>query len=404
MKNFFTCEVCFSKNLIQVLNLGKHPLCDDLIPLKKKIKNYEYPIVILFCKNCKTAYQKYPVNKKKLFPYNYHYRARMTGSVLSGMRDLVNSIEIKLGSLKGKNCLDIGCNDGSLLNFFKKKGCNTLGIEPTGAAKDCKHKVINKYFDKRVATKIKKSDFSPDIITFTNVFAHIENLEELINNLKIIIHTNSILVIENHYLGSILNYGQFDTFYHEHPRTYSLESFKYIAKQLNMNLFAVEFVSRYGGNIRVYLSSKIKKKNINKKEINNINKKELNYEKLFLRMNKNLFSWKKETKKYIINYVKKNGRFLAKAFPGRAAILIKLLKLNERHISAVYEIKNSIKVNHYVPGTRIPILPESELYSQSRLSKPILNLAWHLPREVRKNLLKNDYKGKVIDIKKFKKI
>ena len=89
------CEVCFSKNLIQVLNLGKHPLCDDLIPLKKKKKNIEYPIVILFCKNCKTAYQKYSVNKKKLFPYNYHYRARMTGSVLSGMKDLVNSIEKK---------------------------------------------------------------------------------------------------------------------------------------------------------------------------------------------------------------------------------------------------------------------------------------------------------------------
>jgi hypothetical protein len=167
---------------------------------------------------------------------------------------------------------------------------------------------------------------------------------------------------------------------------------------------AIVYDIRYGGNIRVYFSSKILKKNINKKEINNINKKELNYEKLFLKMNKNLFSWKKETRKYIINYVKKNGRFLAKAFPGRAAILIKLLKLNEKHIFAVYEIKNSIKVNHYVPGTRIPILPESELYSQSHLSKPILNLAWHLPREVRKNLLENDYKGKVIDIKKFKKI
>jgi hypothetical protein len=105
----------------------------------------------------------------------------------------------------------------------------------------------------------------------------------------------TLLVIENHYLGGVLDKMQFDTFYHEHPRTYSLESFKYIAKQLNMKLFAVEFVSRYGGNIRVYLSSKIKKKNINKKEIDNINKKELNYEKLFLRMNKNLFSWKKET-------------------------------------------------------------------------------------------------------------
>jgi hypothetical protein len=63
-----------------------------------------------------------------------------------------------------------------------------------------------------------------------------------------------------------------------------------------------------------------------------------------------------------------------------------------------------IKVNHYVPGTRIPILPESKLYLKNDLSQPILNLAWHLPKEVRANLIKNGYAGKVIDIKKFKKI
>ena len=390
------CEICDESKIVQVLDLGKHPLCDDLIPLNSKSKNSNYPIVVLFCKNCKTAYQKYSVNKKKLFPKNYHYRARMTGSVLSGMSNLVNSIEQKIGSLKNKSCLDIGCNDGSLLDFFKKKGCKTLGVEPTGAAKDCKHKVINKYFDKKVAEQIKNSNFSPDIITFTNVFAHIENLEKLINNLKIIISTNTTIVIENHYLGSILKYGQFDTFYHEHPRTYSLESFKYIAKKLNMNLFSVEYVSRYGGNIRAYLGRNIPKKKIKKKE--------KNYLKLFSLMKKNLDTWKRETKKIINTHVKTKGKFLAKAFPGRAAILIKLLNLNESHISAVYEIKGSIKTNHYVPGTRIPILPESKLYLKNDLSQPILNLAWHLPKEVRANLIKNGYTGKVIDIKKFKKI
>lgn len=371
-------------------------MCDDLIPIGKKIKNKEYPIVILFCKKCKTAYQKYNINKKKLFPSHYHYRARMTGSVLKGMDDLVQKLEKKIGSLKNKKCLDIGCNDGSLLNFFKKKGCKTLGVEPTGAAKDCKHRVINKYFDKKVAKQINKLNFSPDIIVFTNVFAHIENLEELINNLKLIITPNTTLVIENHYLGSVLKYGQFDTFYHEHPRTYSLESFKFIAKKLNMSFFAAEFVSRYGGNIRAYLG------NNNKKKI--INKKEENYVKLFSRMKKNLDTWRQKTKKKISSHVKNNGKFLAKAFPGRAAILIKLLNLNENHISAVYEIKGSIKTNHYVPGTRIPILPEFMLYLKKKINQPILNLAWHLPREVRKNLKINGYKGKVIDIKKFSKI
>lgn len=396
MKNFSVCEICGNNKLTEVLNLGNHPLCDDLIKVGSKKRCNEYPIEILFCGTCYTAYQKFQVSKKKLFSKNYHYRARMTKSVLSGMSDLVNSIEKKIGSLKNKNCLDIGCNDGSLLNFFKKKECNTLGVEPTGAAKECNHKVINKFFDKKVAMQIKRSNFEPDIITFTNVFAHIEDLNGLINNLKIIVSPKTILVVENHYLGSVLKYGQFDTFYHEHPRTYSFRSFQYIARISNMKLFAVEFVSRYGGNIRAYFGNNIRKKNIEKKE--------KNFQKLFLNMKKDMIQWKKKTKKLIFNHVKKNGKLIAKAFPGRAAILIKLLGLNENHISSVYEIKGSIKVNHYVPGTRIPILPEAELYKKKKLSQPILNLAWHLPSEVRNNLLKNGYKGKVIDIKKFKKI
>ena len=95
----------------------------------------------------------------------------------------------------------------------------------------------------------------------------------------------------------------------------------------------------------------------------------------------------------------KYGKLRAKAFPGRAAILIKMLGLSAEEISAVYEIKGSIKVNHFVPGTRIPILPEADLYGLDDQELPILNLAWHIPGEVRANLMLNGYKGEVIDIK-----
>jgi len=391
------CEVCEKTDTLdEVLDLGKHPLCDDLIPVNNKnIFCKEYPVVINFCKNCKTAHQKYQIKKEILFPKNYHYRARVTKSVLADMKDMVDCIETRFGSLNKKYCLDIGCNDGSLLNFFKKKGAKTIGVEPTNAANDSVHLTIKDFFSKKVAIKILKTVGYPDIITFTNVFAHIGNLNNLLVNLKIIIGPNTKIVIENHYLGSILDYGQFDTFYHEHPRTYSLTSFKFIAKKLNLDLCDYQFVSRYGGNIRVYLSkSKKSKKLIN----------ENNFKKKFLIMKNSIFKWKKYTNSFIKKYNLRDGKIRAKAFPGRAAILIKLLGVNENHISAVYEIKNSKKVYHYVPGTRIPILPEFLLFKKKDKKKIILNLAWHLPSEVRKNLKKNKYIGPVFDIKKLKKL
>ena len=386
------CEVCENKQLKKVLDLGNHPLCDDLIPIEDKSTCKEFPIEILFCEECLTAHQIYQIPKQTLFTKNYHYRARMTGSVLSGMADFVEGCENRFGSLHGKVVLDIGCNDGSLLDFFKIKGCKTVGIEPTGAALESKHPTINEYFDKRSAYQVLSLTGKPDLIVFTNVFAHIEDLQSLINNLKILSQDNTKIVIENHYLGAVFNGGQFDTFYHEHPRTYSFRSFEFIAQSLEVNVLDAEFVSRYGGNIRVYLGVGDK---------NQLDIDESHFSSAFIKMSTDMLKWITETKVMIDDHVSKHGLMRAKAFPGRAAILIKLLGLNENHISAVYEIKGSIKVGHYVPGTRIPILPEVELYAKKDLKKPILNLAWHLPSEVRANLLANGYVGHVIDIKTF---
>jgi hypothetical protein len=392
MNEIKECEVCGNINLREVLDLGFHPLCDDLIPFSSNKICKEYPIKILFCDTCLTAHQKFQVPKKELFTNSYHYRARMTGSVLSGMSELVSSCELKLGGIEGKLVLDIGCNDGSLLNFFEEKGCLTIGIEPTGAALDSRHKTINSFFDKNAAEEVLKIAGKPDIITFTNVFAHIENLSDLLGNLRLLIDEKTIIVIENHYLGAILDYGQFDTFYHEHPRTYSFKSFQFIAKSLGLNLIDVQFVSRYGGNIRVYLNSG---------KPTALTVDECHFSDIFYTLDRSMKEWILEMKEKINSLVIKYGKLRAKAFPGRAAIIIKLLNLTEDQISSVYEIKGSIKVGHYVPGTRIPILPEEELFLDPDQTIPILNLAWHIPDEVRANLKKNGYLGEVINIREF---
>ena len=61
------CEVCNNPKLKKVLDLGRHPLCDDLVPLNSKKKNKFYKIQILFCPKCFTAHQKFQVKKKNTF-------------------------------------------------------------------------------------------------------------------------------------------------------------------------------------------------------------------------------------------------------------------------------------------------------------------------------------------------
>ena len=390
------CEVCDNSNLETVLDIGLHPMCDDLIPINDKRVCKEYPIEIIFCDICTTAHQKFQVPKEDLFPKSYHYRSRFTNDVLIGMKKLVQSCENLYGDLNNKIILDIGCNDGSLLDFFKDKGSKTIGLEPTNASLDAKkngHIIYPDYLNPEITRKIVLDTGKPDFITFTNVFAHIHDLKSVLKSLRLLMKPTTKLIIENHYLGSVLDGNQFDTFYHEHPRTYSYNSFKYMAKSLEMHIENVEFPSRYGGNIQVFIGNK--KSFYDETEIE---KKEKRFLKLFDRLNLNIIKWKEKKSGVLRKLYQDDGMLHLKAFPGRSAILIKILGLDEKMVSAVYEKPGSLKIGQYVPGTRIPILSDNQLFDNISNVKVLINLAWHIPNEIEKYLRNNNYKGQIINI------
>lgn len=396
-----SCEVCGNKSLVSVLDLGHHPMCDDLVRIGDSRVCIEYPIEIVFCRNCNTAHQRFQIPKENLFPDSYHYRSRFTADVLSGMSGLVQSCAYRFGSLSGKKVLDIGCNDGSLLDIFQQQDAITIGIEPTGAFHEAEqkgHTVYNNFLSEDVADKIVASHGKPDFITFTNVFAHIEDLQEVLRSLKKLMSSKTIVVIENHYLGSVLDGNQFDTFYHEHPRTYSYNSFVHMAQTLKTHLCDVEFPSRYGGNIRVFLGNPANGQHGCAVDLESLNIRESRFFENFASLRKNVEDWRGAKRCFLDSQLQKYGKLRAKAFPGRSAILIKLLDLDEEFISAVYEKPGSMKIGHYLPGTRIPIFSDEELFRLTDQTVPLLNLAWHIPQEIRDYLTECNYHGDVIDV------
>lgn len=387
------CQICNGK-LEFVLSLGNQPLCDDLIKINSNKKNKLYPINILYCTKCITAYNEILVKPENLFPKTYHYRSRLTEDVLNGMSDLVFDLKKDYGPLGGKKILDIGCNDGSLLNFFKKEKSITIGVEPTNSAKESKnHEIYNNFFTKKIAKNIKKKYKKIDFIIFTNVFAHINDLQNLLCSLRKIISKNTKIIIENHYLGSILKKKQFDTFYHEHPRTYSLTSFVKISKQLNMNIEKFSFPIRYGGNIRVVLGNG----NANNRRLHSVLKEEKKFYVSLLKINNFVIGWKKNTMNKIKEFKKFGFTLVGKAFPGRASILINLLGINKSHIKKIYEKTGSPKIGFYAPNTNIPIISDTNI-TNLKNNVIIVNFAWHIKKEIKKYLTKLKIKNKIYNI------
>ncbi len=396
-----SCELCGNSHLSPALNLGSHPLCDDLIPLDERRECRSYPIEILYCDVCRTAHQKYQVPKNALFPMSYHYRSRFTRDVLSGMGDLVTQCEQRYGCLAGKKVLDVGCNDGSLMDLFAKRGAVCWGIEPTGAAVDARtkgHVVYNDFFTPVLAEMIVERQGQPDFVVFTNVFAHIENMSSLLASVEALLAPATVLVVENHYLGSIITTGQFDTFYHEHPRTYSATSFQYVARALERKVEHIEFPNRYGGNIRVFIGNSGKTTSRTSDSTSVCDIEEAGFCDGLRELTVRMESWREYKSAEFDALVDAHGPLKAKAFPGRAAILLRLLGVDRETITSVYEKPGSMKVGYYAPGTRIPIKSDDELFAADDLTQPIVNLAWHISSEIKEYLTENGYRGNVVDI------
>ena len=137
----------------------------------------KYKQEIQLCTNCLTAHQLHPVEKETLFFPEYRYRGSVTKDVILGMEDLIDNALRFYEFGHPKKVLDIGANDGSLLGIIKQKsGSETIGVDPTNAVMNSDGKIDFPYcefFSRETARKILENHGFPDIITFTNVFAHI---------------------------------------------------------------------------------------------------------------------------------------------------------------------------------------------------------------------------------------
>jgi hypothetical protein len=192
-----------------------------------------------------------------------------------------------------------------------------------------------------------------------------------------------------------LDRKQFDTFYHEHPRTYSYTSFCFIAESLQRRVQKVEFPSRYGGNIRVIMGSA--ESGAGHEGWDTVHPHELGFGSRLLEMGREIDLWKQVKKAQILKSVQAHGPLAGKAFPGRAAIPIKLLDLDASMISAVYEKPASGKIGHFIPGTRIPIRSDND-FDAKGAEGPVVNMAWHIAGEIEPYMRERGYTGEFINI------
>jgi len=395
-RNIKNCQISGSKKLVSILNLGYLPAVNNLSKIgSNSPEQKKYLAELLYCKKSSLVQLKTILDKKIIFPKNYPYTSSTTKSLSKNFENLFYEIKKKYNFRKNELVVDIGSNDGNLLDKFKHY-FRVLGVTPELIGKIAIKRgipTIISYFEKKTVNIILNKYGKASVITATNVFAHIDKIHKIITQIKRLMKRNSIFINESHYLMPLIKNVQYDTVYHEHMRYYSLKSLKYLFNKHNLEIIDAKKIPTHGGSIRVYAAFNGSYKVSNSvKKILSEEEKYIN-EKKFKDFRKNVILSK--IKLYsLINKIYKEKNIAGISAPSRASTLVNFVGLSDEIVDCIFEIKGSKKIGHYLPGTRIPIVEEK--IQDLKKYKYLIIFSWHIYNEIIINLKNKGFKGKFI--------
>ena len=396
-KTINKCQISGTKDLKTIISVGYLPPVNKLKKIGSLLtEDVFFPSELVYSKSSHLVQLSTIVDKEILFPKEYPYTSSTTKILRENFKELYTDCNKIIDISKKDLVIDIGSNDGNLLNNFKNNH-RVLGITPEKIGKIAIKKGIPtliKYFDKATANLVLKKHGKAKIVTATNVFAHIENVKQLMENILKILHKDGVFISESHYLASLIKTVQYDTIYHEHLRYYSLMSLNYLFNKYNLEIIHAKKIETHGGSIRVYAAHKnIFKKNASVKKILTFEKNYLNW-KTFDEFRAKVVKSKLDIYSILKKLKDKNKKIYGIGAPSRASTLINYIGLDENIIDCVLEIDGSYKIGNYIPGKKIPILSEMKLYKDQ--PDYVVLFSWHIASELKTNLRRKGFKGKFI--------
>ena len=255
-KNFYhrtNCRLCESTNLELAIPLKKIPLTEKYLENKNSNKDFEFfPIDIYMCKSCYHV-QILDVVDQDILWANYTFRSGLVKTIVAHLHDVAERVCKKYKISEKSLVIDVGSNDGTLLQGYKNQKMQVLGIDPSKEiakeANDLGIKTIDKFLTEELSKKVVDEYGKSKVINCFNAFAHADKMIELTKSITNLMSKDGIFVFEVSYLVDIIEKTLLGTVIHEHLSHHSLISLEIFLKKFNLELIYVERNSFQGGSI-----------------------------------------------------------------------------------------------------------------------------------------------------------
>ena len=394
------CQSCGADGLDSVLFVGYVPPVNTMPPIGRASEEQAaYPLEMLRCRRCELVQIGLEVDPAVLFPPSYPYRSGSTRILRDNFADLAAESGPLLGLKPGELVVDIGSNDGTLLGNFLGRGQQVLGIEPSNAAADANARGIRTtqaFFGPESARRARAEHGPARLVTAANVFAHIGDVHQVIEGIKLLLAEDGAFVSENHYLLDLVETVQYDTIYHEHLRYYHVGALAQLLAGHGLEIFHVKRIPTHGGSIRVYAArAGARRPEPSVAEILALEgRKGIRDGSALADFRRRVLQSKTDLYALFGDIKRRGGRIYGIGAPSRASTLINYVGIDDGLVEAVMEIATSPKLGKYIPGTRIPVLDETKLFADQ--PEYALLLSWHVGAELIEALRRKGYRGRFI--------
>jgi methylation protein EvaC len=379
------CRSCNKEEFLEFISLNSQPPANAFLKESDFDKEVVYPLDVTCCSNCllvQLTDESY-IPRDKLF-LDYAYASSISGGLRNHFAGLADKIKSEFNP---RIVVDIGSNDGVLLKPLLELGCEAIGVEPAGnLAKQANNNglaTICSYFDKDTVNKIISDNGKADIVVASNVFAHLDEYHDIIENVKRILSENGTYIVEVQYFADMIRDMTFDNIYHEHVLYYTIHSMINLFDKHDMTVYNVEKIPTHGGSIRAYVSEgKSPRQSVNdlireEKEngIDNLQTLE--------NFNKKLQNNIEQIRELFVKLKKDNKRIFGYGAPAKSSTMINSIGLDKSNIELIME-DSPLKQGLFTPGSHIPITSPDIL--EKEMPDYLMIFAWNYADEIIKKV------------------
>ena len=367
------------------MDLGSTALANKFLS-KEELSTPEpkYPLKVGFCHACGHVQLIDLVPPQAMFDH-YLYISSASDTLKNHLWDLSDEILRRYELGPDDLVIDIGCNDATLLHGFKRYGVRTLGVDPAqNLAELTSQNGIERctaLFNAGTAKQIVSKWGQASIITATNTFPHIQDLQDFIHGIKTVVRPGGAFVIEMHYLLDLVEQVAFDTIYHEHVSYWALGPMKRLFENNGMRIVDAERLPLHHGQLRIFV------KHDGEGEIHPRVAAILEQERIcgldrfetHQRLAQKAMVIKEDLHRMLTKLRKEGKCVVGYGAPAKGNTLLSFLEIGPELLEYIAD-RSPLKQGLYTPGMHIPVVPAEQLLADQ--PDYVLLLAWNFVDEI----------------------